>query len=524
MNLISPAKQQPTTTLMAVSQSLLSIRNASKSYGGIPALMNAALDLKHGEVHALMGENGAGKSTLIKLLAGVTAPDSLDITLNGTPIHIHSPQAAFAHGLRFIHQELNVVPQLSVAENIFISQRYPRRIGVLVDWGRLNQRAREVLAQLGISHIMPTDLVARLSTGDRMLVKIAGAVVADERQNAVVYVMDEPTAALTRAETERLFEVIAELKAKGAGILYVSHRMDEVFTLADRITVMRDGCVIATLPTDETTPHALIQLMTGRTFDHAYPERSAAPDEKVLLDVQNLTTQAITDVNFQLHAGEILGVAGLQGAGRTELLRALAGADRIVSGQIILDGKPLKPRAPVGAWRSGFAFTPEERRTQGLILSRSVRDNTTLPHLGDLSRKGLFLLPSLEGRSTTTLGTAVRLKASSPRQKTRQLSGGNQQKVLFARALAGSPRVLLLDEPTRGVDVGAKYDLYTLICEAAASGKGVLLASSELGELLGLCDRILIMRAGRLAEIVEARDLTQAALLTLCYGALDRDN
>lgn len=505
----------PLTLLPSPPVPLLTVRHASKRYGGVPALIDVALDLFPGEVHALMGENGAGKSTLIRLLAGVTSADRLEIVVRERPMKMTSPQAVFAHGLRFIHQELNDIPQLSVAENIFLGQPYPRRAGMLVDWPKLNERAYAVLARLAVNHIPPTVKVARLSPGDRMLVKIASVMTgaAIGGQNALIYVMDEPTAALSRLETERLFAVIASLKNNGAGILYVSHRMDEIFDIADRVTVMRDGRVIATTPTLETSPENIIHQMTGRALDQTYPERARARRESVLLDVRGLATHRLTDISFELYKGEILGVAGLGGAGRSELLRALMGIDRVSRGQVMLSGKRIRPRSPVAMWRGGLAFTPEERRAQGVFLSRSVRDNVALPH-----SSGIFLSRRREAQRAAQLGESVRLKSTGTHQRVRQLSGGNQQKVLFARAIAGDPKLLLLDEPTRGVDVGAKYDIYTLICEAADQGKGVLLVSSELGELIGLCDRILIMRHGHLAEIVTTDGLTQAQLLALCYG------
>lgn len=503
--------------LMTISTPLLTIHKANKRYGGIPALINASLDLLPGEIHALVGENGAGKSTLIKLLAGVIAADSIQIAIEGKPVQIQAPQMAYRLGLRFIHQELNVIPQLSVAENIFLNRAYPRRFGFMVNWQQLNQQAADMLAKLGIHHIAPTQPLSRLSIGDRMLVKIASAIAGEE---ARIYVLDEPTAALNHAESERLFWVIRALKTQGAGILYVSHRMEEIFELADRITVMRDGEVIATLAKAATSPAELIRLMTGRTLEQIYPPRTAPLSDEVLLSVTNLSTKALQNISFELHKGEILGIAGLQGAGRTELLRAL-GADKILGGTVRLAGKTVTFTSPATAWQLGFAYNPEERRTQGLILSRSVGDNMTLPHLKAMSRYHIFLMPNREAHFANRLGETVKLRAASTQQHTRELSGGNQQKVLFARAIAKQPQVLLLDEPTRGVDVGAKHDLYALIRAASAAGTGILLVASELSELIGLCDRILILRAGHLAQIVAATHLTQAQLLALCYGEND---
>lgn len=495
---------------------LLSISNASKHYGGVPALIDAAFELHSGEVHALMGENGAGKSTLIKLLAGVTQPDTMRAAIRGQTVHINTPQAAFDLGLRFIHQELNVIPQLSVAENLFLSQRYPTRAGVLVKWGELYRRARTVLGDLGIHHINPRHLMARLRPGDQMLVKIASALV--EQTQASIYIMDEPTAALTGEEAAMLFQTIERLRQRGCGVVYISHRLDEVFRIANRVTVMRDGRIISTQAIDSTSAPELIRLMTGRKLEQVYPARETSLSSETLLDVHDLTSTAVNGVTFQLRAGEILGVAGLNGSGRSELLRALMGADTLTAGEAQLGGRPLAIRSPSAAWKQGIAFLPEERRTMGLMMSRGVAHNVALPHLGHFSYGGVIADSGREQRATRQLGEQVQLKARGQHQIVRELSGGNQQKVLFARALARKPRLLLLDEPTRGVDVGAKYDIYALIRQTSAAGVGIIVVSSELGELIGMCDRILVMRNGRMADLVSAAGLTDERLLALCYG------
>jgi ribose transport system ATP-binding protein len=504
---------------------LLSIRQASKSYSGVPALINADLDLRAGEVHALMGENGAGKSTLIKLLAGVVTPDRMAVEINGQPVTISSAASAFKHGLRFIHQELQVIPQVSVAENIFLGQPYPSWFGVQVRWRQLHALAGQALAKLGIDHISPSATMARLSPGDQMLVNITRAFVGDdiggETSTALVYVMDEPTAALTGTEITQLFRVIWRLRERGCAVLYVSHRMDEIFQIANRVTVMRDGRVVDTRSISDVTPTDLILMMTGRALEQVYPPRTALPSERVLLDVRGLHTHHINDVSFRLHAGEIVGVAGLNGAGRTELLRALMGIDRLRAGEIALEGQSLRRHSPARAWNAQIAYVPEERRSQGLVLSRSIADNVTLPQLRHISHFGAVLAHGRERQTSLQLGEAVRLRARGVTQTTRELSGGNQQKVVFARALARSPRVLLLDEPTRGVDVGAKADIYGIIREMSARGIGILLVSSDLPELLGMTDRVLVMRAGRLVETLPTAGLTQDILLTCCYGELE---
>jgi len=497
---------------------LLSVRHASKAYGGIPALIDASLDLRAGEVHALMGENGAGKSTLIRLLSAVTPADSLDVMLRGQPVTIHNPQQAFDHGLRFIHQELAIVAEQSAAENLYLSHPYPRRLGVLVDWRALNRRAAEVLGELGITHIAPTALAGRLSPGDQMLVKIASALVDDGRP-ASVYVMDEPTAALTGEEADRLFAVIERLCARGCAVLYVSHRMDEVFRISDRVTVMRDGRVVRDSAIGDTTPAEIIREMTGRDLQQVYPPRETPAGSAVRLAVRNLSSAHVHGLDFEVHAGEIVGLAGLAGSGRTEALRALMGADRVSEGRIELDGRPVRALSVADAWAEGLGYVPEERRAQGLILSRPISDNVTLPHLGHVKRGGVFLNRRMERMLSQSLSEAVRLKAVSVGQTSRELSGGNQQKVVFARALAREPKVLLLDEPTRGIDVGAKHDLYALIRQLSARGTAVLMVSSDLPELIGLCDRLVILRHNAQADLVPAAGLTESDLLTLCYGA-----
>ncbi|MEL6272215.1 MAG: sugar ABC transporter ATP-binding protein, partial [Chloroflexota bacterium] len=376
-------------------QTFFHIANASKAYSGVPALQNASLTLRHGEVHALIGENGAGKSTLIKIMAGVVSPDSAAFTLRGESVSIQSPQDALALGLRFIHQELSFVPELSVAENIFLGQVYPRIGGVLVNWRELNRQAREVLHSVGIDHIQPQVQMARLSTGDQMLVRIAAAFVDstalddDGERTAKVYVMDEPTAALTGAEVEMLFGVIRELKAIGDAVLYVSHRLDEIFTIADTVTVMRNGEVVTTQPVSEMTHDDMIVQMTGRELVNVYPPRETMLKDTPTLVVNNLMTPSLHGVSFTLVEGEILGVTGLRASGQTELLRALIGTDRITSGNITLNGSNI-PGTTTHRWQEGITYVPRERRSEGLMMGRSVRDNMVLPHLRDLAVGGVF--------------------------------------------------------------------------------------------------------------------------------------
>jgi ABC-type sugar transport system ATPase subunit len=501
------------------SAALLEVEHAAKSFDGVTVLHGVSLSVLGGEVHALMGENGAGKSTLIKLLAGVLDADRLDLTVRRAPAFVRGPADAQRLGFRFIHQELNLVAGLSVAENIFLGHPYPKTSLGTVNWSELAKRAQGTLERLGIKHIAPRQTAGRLSVGDAMLVSVARAFAGEAgttRQAARLYVMDEPTAALSRAETELLFAVIRGLKAQGSSVIYVSHRLDEIFEISDRITVMRDGQVVATTATRDAVPAELIGQMTGHPPAEAYPSRTLTPSPTPVLKLTGASNIDLKEISFTLFGGEVVGVAGLAGAGRSELLRALAGADPLHAGTLELYANRVQLGAPGRAWRHGVAFVPEERRTQGLVMNASVHDNTVLPHLGALSRLG-FTDRKRERVLANRVTNDVRLKARSLDQRVHSLSGGNQQKVVLARALAARPKVLLLDEPTRGVDVGAKRDIYNLILEAAAGGAAVLMASSDLPELLNLCSRVLVLQNGHLSHEAPTQGLSQADLLTLCY-------
>lgn len=494
---------------------LLTVSHLAKAYGGVPALVSASFSLAAGEVLALMGENGAGKSTLIKCLAGATRPDSGDIRIDGEFVKLAHPDDARYFGLRVIHQELNIVPQLSVAENLFLGRDYPRRFGGLINWTELNARARETLLLLNLDAVDPRRNMASLSTGDRMLVKIASAFSDRSSLEPRIFIMDEPTAALTGAECERLFQIISALKRKGCGILYVSHRMDEVMRLADRISILRDGETRATCLAAETSKEEVIALMTGRAANERPSSQTAASRGKAVVASTDLPESIVGDLAFALHEGEVLGIAGLAGSGREHLLR------------LLLDGKRMRRMRgtqlvkwcdPASAWSRGIAYVPGERRTEGIILSHSVLDNVTLPHLSRLSRMRLFLNRRTQRQTVDNVTRRVGLKAAGLSQRVWRLSGGNQQKVILARAILGNPRLLLLDEPTRGVDVGAKFDIHALLREVVTAGAAVILSSSDLSELIAMADRIAVLRAGRIVAIVATAGLTQAQLLALCYG------
>lgn len=499
---------------MAPSVPLLSATSVTKAYAGVPALSGASLVIAPGEIHALMGENGAGKSTLIKILAGVVAADTAEIAVNGERVSIDSTKAAYRLGLRFIHQEFNVVSTLSVAENIFMGRRYPRRAGLLVDWKSLNREAQRALDRLGIDHIDPSQNLGELSLGDQMLVRISAALLDD----AKLYVMDEPTAALTRDESERLFRVLREIRASGSSVLYVSHRLDEIMALCDKATVLRDGRSIDSGALTNITHDDLVALMIGRKVEEAYPKATAQPRETTVFAASGLATAGINPVSLSLREGEVLGIAGLSGSGQAELIRAIFGDAKRTAGTMTLSGVPYAPSSPAAAWQSGVAYVPRERRAEGLVMRRPIFENITLAHLKRQSRAGTWLTPNREKRFAAELGANMRLKAVGPAQDVLELSGGNQQKVVFAKAVAGNPRLLLLEEPTRGVDVGAKFDIYSIVRELTAKGAAVILVSSDLPELIGISDRIAIMRQGAITTIVDAAGLREDDLINLCYG------
>lgn len=491
----------------------LALEDVSRNYGPVQALRGVSLMLRRGEVHALMGENGAGKSTLIRILAGLEQPDAGWILAQGEPVTFSRPEVAQAHGLRFIHQEMQVVPSLSVAENMHLHLPFPRRLG-LIDWPELRQRARIALDALGLAHIDPAAPMLRLGLGDRMLTRIAATLIGES--GPAFFVMDEPTAALTGAESERLFAVIRDLRAQGAGVLYVSHRMAEVMDLADRITVLRDGALISSRTRAETDQTRLIHEMTGRDLSDLYPPRTPAVAASPVLRIRGLTAGPLRGIDLDVAPGEVLGLASLSGAGRGELLRAIIGAIPR-TGEVILANRPLPARNPAAAWSAGMAYIPRERRAEGLMMLRPIVENVSLPHLARLSFARLFQNRPAERRLLAERGAEVRLKASGPQAPPVTLSGGNQQKVLFARAVGGAPRLLLLDEPTRGVDVGARHDLYRVIHALAAKGVAVILASSDLQEIIGLADHIAVLQGGRIAQLVANEGLTESDLLTMCY-------
>ena len=485
----------------------------SKAFGGVSALADVTLNLSGGRVHALMGENGAGKSTLIKLIAGVLKADSMSVEKNGQPLSVNDARDAHEAGFRFIHQELNIIPQVSVAENVLLGRDLPRKFGLAVDWNKVKTLAKDALAFLGATHIDVTVPAGDLPACDKMMMKIAAALVSAEQSEPVLYVLDEPTAALTGEESEKLFDVIERLKAKGASILYVSHRIDEVLRICDDVTVLRDGEFVASNEIPKTSKADIIQAMTGRDFKNAYPKRETPVGEDTTVSLKNVSTSNLQDVCFDIRAGEILGVSGLAEAGQSELLKLFMGIGKIKTGSASYMNEAL-PGSPSEAWARGIAYIPRERRSEALCLDMSVKSNIVLPHL---SEYGFYAKPWLENEDALEFGDKVKLKSNGVLQPVGQLSGGNQQKIVFARGLRGNPRLLLLDEPTRGVDIGAKYDIYLLVRELSARGCSVILTSTDLPEVLGMCDRILVMEHGRQAHLLESAQMTSADLLSYFF-------
>ncbi|GAA1621624.1 sugar ABC transporter ATP-binding protein [Catellatospora bangladeshensis] len=478
---------------------VLALEGVSKSFGAVAALRDVHLELHAHEAHGLVGENGAGKSTLVKILAGVHAPDTGTITLDGRPLRPAGPADARAAGIAVIYQEPTLFPDLSVSENIFMG-RQPLRSLRRIDTALMRARAAELFDRLGVR--LDPDRPARgLSIADQQLVEIAKAISLDAR----VLVMDEPTAALSGVEVERLFAVTRSLRDAGTAVLFISHRFDEVFALCQRITVMRDGRWVSTDPASALGVDEVVRRMVGREVSAMYPRQDSAAGAP-RLQVRGLTRRgAFADVGFTVHAGEIVALAGLVGAGRSEVSRAIFGVDRYDSGEVLVDGVRLPPGDIAAAIRAGLALVPEDRRQQGLVMELSVERNTNLPRRWRLTRGGL-LFGGAERRAAVGWAQRLQVKAGRLTDPVSTLSGGNQQKVVLAKWLATEPKVLIVDEPTRGIDVGTKAEVHRLLSELAADGVAVLMVSSELPEVLGMADRVLVMHEGRLtADIPRAR-------------------
>jgi len=504
------------------SAPILEMRNISKTFGAIHALKNVSLTVWPGELHALMGENGAGKSTLMKVLSGAYVADpGGEVLVGGKPMVTGNPKVARANGIAVIYQELSLSPNLTVAQNIFLGNE-PSRFG-LVDRRAMVRAAQPILERLGV-HFSPTTQVGTLSLGERQLVEIARALSADAR----IIVMDEPTTSLTTRETEKLFEVIRNLKKERIAIIYISHRMEEIYRLADRCSVLRDGSYVGTLERKELSASRLVSMMVGRDLSSFYKKEHYTPKSgEVILSVRNLGDGVrVHDCSFDVYRGEVLGIAGLVGSGRTELARLIFGADKRTSGTVMLNGKELAIGSPREALDQGIAYLTEDRKALGLFLDMSITENVNISVIEKDARPAGLIDFRTGARRAAKAVEALSIRAQSVSINTGSLSGGNQQKVLLARLLETAPKVIILDEPTRGVDVGAKSEIYRLIDQLARQGIAIIIISSELPEIIGVADRALVMREGRIAGEVTAsakEPIDQEAVMALSTGAANAE-
>jgi ABC-type sugar transport system ATPase subunit len=480
-----------------------------KSYGGLKALDNVGFDIRRGEVHAVVGENGAGKSTLMKVLGGIVKRDAGEISFNGQPAEFSSPRESMAAGISIIHQELSVLPTLDVTENVFMG-RMPSR------WGHirrklLEQKTRTALAEVGLD-INPRSIMSTLSISHRQLIEIAKALSID----ASLIIMDEPNSSLSETETQRLFEVIRSLKTRGVSVVYVSHKIEEVLTISDRITVLRDGRNVGTVATAEATIEGIIKMMVGRELKREYvPSESAGP---IILSVRGLSGQGFNDVSFDLRKGEVLCFSGLVGAGRSEALRAVFGADRREAGEVTFGGRPAYFASPSEAIRAGLAMVPEDRKRSSLFMGLPILLNMGIALLPRL-RRGMSIDRARLNQTAQSFIRSLSIKLRSPLDAVRNLSGGNQQKTVLARWLATEPKVLILDEPTHGIDVGAKSEIYELIRRLARTGIAIILISSELPEVMAMADRVVVMCEGRVTAILERKEIDEHRIMSYAMAA-----
>lgn len=486
------------------------MKGITKSFPGVKALDGVSLRVRRGTVHALMGENGAGKSTLMKCLFGIYEKDAGEVFLDGVPADFKNPRDALEHGVAMVHQELNQALKRNVMDNIWLG-RYPVKLGLFTSEKVMYEETSKIFKDLGLQ-VDPRAEMSRLSVSTRQMVEIAKAV----SYGAKVIVLDEPTSSLTEEETEKLFGIIDMLRDRGCGIIYISHKMEEIRRISDDVTVMRDGRHIETDLTENMPMDKIIRLMVGRELKERFPKKTNSPG-KILLEVRGLTAthNHVRDVSFDVREGEIVGIAGLGGAGRTEVLEALFGISEKSAGEIYLDGKSVRNRTPMEAIKNGFALITEERRRDGIFGILDIKENTVISSLDSYLLGGVLLRDSSMRRETERMIGAMKIKTPSSKTAIRSLSGGNQQKVILGRWLLTDPKVLLLDEPTRGIDVGAKYEIYSLILQLAEKGRAVIMVSGEMPELLGICDRILVMSGGRLAGEVDAKSTTQEEIMAL---------
>ncbi|MEQ9763110.1 sugar ABC transporter ATP-binding protein [Streptococcus sp. ZJ151] len=488
----------------------IEMRDISKSFGNNKVLEKIDLELQSGQVHALMGENGAGKSTLMNILTGLFPATKGKILIDGQEMTFTNPQEAENFGISFIHQEMNTWADMTVLENLFLGREIKNHFGLL-DQKAMKEKANQAFERLGVS-IPLTVEIGKLSVGQQQMIEIAKCLLSE----VSILIMDEPTAALTDRETESLFSIINSLKRQGVGIVYISHRMEEIFRITDLITVMRDGLVVDTTQTSETTSDELVKKMVGRELEDYYPDKVAEIGD-VAFEVSHLTGNTFEDVSFQVRKGEILGFSGLMGAGRTEVMRAIFGIDPLKSGQIKIDGQEVTIANPVQAIEKGIGFLTENRKDEGLILDFSIKDNMTLPSTRDFSKHGFFD-EKVSTDFVNQLIERLRVKSGTPKLPVGNLSGGNQQKVVLAKWIGIAPKILILDEPTRGVDVGAKREIYQLMNELAERGVPIIMVSSDLPEILGVSDRIIVMHEGRISGELSQLEADQEKVMQLATG------
>lgn len=485
---------------------LLQIRNISKSFFGIKAHNDISIDFYAGRVHALLGENGAGKSTLIKIISGVYIKDEGRICLEGKEIFPHTPREGIDLGISVIHQELSVVRDLTVAENIFLDC-LPTK-GKFIDFKKMNSDAKAMMNKLCITNINPTDKMKNLTVADHQMIEIVKAI----SKNAKVVIMDEPTSSLSQKEVLSLFEVIRTLKKQNVTIIYISHKMDEIKTICDDVSIFKDGNLICSEKVSELSIEQMISRMVGRKIDDYYIKAPEVKTNNVVLRVKNLCGAAFENVSFDLYKGEVLGFAGLVGAGRTELMRAIFGADRYVKGEVYVRGKLARYKHPKNAIKEKIGFVPEERRTQGIFLGRTVKDNIAIASIKSHCKRGFFDRKWFNSIACEYI-EKLKIKTNSSMALAQNLSGGNQQKVVLAKWLAAKTDILILDEPTRGIDVNAKVEIYYLIREFVKNGGSVLLVSSELPEIIGVCSRVVVMHEGRVTGVLESKEMTEEIIM-----------
>ena len=490
----------------------IEMKGINKSFGSNQVLKDAGFLLKDGEVHALMGENGAGKSTLMKILTGVYTRDSGTVLVDGKEVVYKSPQEAEKAGIVFIYQELNVLFDLTVEENLFMGKEITKKFGIC-DRKAMREKAKEVMDRMGVD-IPINAVMSDLSVGQQQMVEICKALMVD----AKVLIMDEPTAALTQSETEGLFKLIKSLREKGVSIVYISHRMEEIFELCDRITILRDGTYVDTKFIKDITMDDIVKMMIGREIGERYPKREGVEIGEEKLRVEGLTKEKkFKDVNFSVKAGEVLGVSGLMGAGRTEIMQAIFGNLPFDSGKIFIEGNEMKIKSAQDAIKAGIGFITEDRKTEGLLLEKSISENIVLANLDKVSDKGVVKKAKVEEIVKKGIDE-FRIKCFGPQHECNNLSGGNQQKVVFAKWVYTDPKILILDEPTRGVDIGAKKEIYSVINDLAAKGVAIILVSSELPEVLGMSDRIMVVHEGKVTGIIDANEADQEKVMTLATG------